>query len=100
MDNEIPAENNFIPFILLPLKTCQLAESSYHSIYQTSVIVLLPKMKYSCCFILGDVPFVLWSVLVKLLYDDEPVVRERMALGFASLLKRIQSSWLGKYTYS
>lgn len=57
-------------------------------------------MRYSSWFILGDVPFVLWSVLVKLLYDDEPVVRERMALGFASLLKRIQSSWLGKYTYS
>lgn len=58
-------------------------------------------MRYSSCFFVsGDVPFVLWSVVVKLLYDDEPAVRERMALGFASLLKRIQSTWLGEHTYS
>lgn len=98
MDNEIPTQK--MVNLLLPLKTCQLAESSYHSIYQTSVIVVWPKVRYSSWFILGDVPFALWYVLVKLLYDDEPVVRERMALGFASLLKRIQSSWLGKHTYS
>ena len=53
MDNEIPTQKrvNFIPFILLPLKTCESAESSYHSIYQTSVIVVWPKMRYSCCFL-------------------------------------------------
>jgi len=43
---------------------------------------------------LADVPYVLWLVVVNLLRDDEPVVRERMALGFAVLLKRIQTSSL------
>ena len=52
----------------------------------------------NCCFISGVVPFDLWSVVVKLLSDDEPVVREEMALGLSFLLRRIQASSLGKCT--
>ncbi|XP_068682323.1 tRNA (32-2'-O)-methyltransferase regulator THADA-like isoform X3 [Montipora foliosa] len=44
---------------------------------------------------LGDVPFVLWSVVVTLLSDDEPLVREQMALSFSMLLKRVQTSETG-----
>ena len=50
---------------------------------------------YFCSFV-GGVPFVLWSVVVKLLCDDEPVVREQMALGFSMLSKRVPPSSLGR----
>ena len=48
-------------------------------------------------FFAGDVPFVLWSVVVTLLSDDEPLVREQMALSFSMLLKRVQTSETGLY---
>lgn len=41
---------------------------------------------------LDDVPFGLWSVVVKLLCDDDPLVRDQMASSLSMLLKRIQTS--------
>ena len=48
-------------------------------------------------FILDDVPFGLWSVVVKLLCDDDPLVRDQMASSLSMLLKRIQTSKTGMF---
>lgn len=41
---------------------------------------------------LDDVPFGLWSVVVKLLCDDDPLVRDQMASSLSMLVTRIQTS--------
>ena len=44
----------------------------------------------------GEVRFRLWTVLITLLQDDEPLVRDKMSYGFSTLLQVIETSTVGK----
>lgn len=45
----------------------------------------------------GEVRFRLWTVLITLLQDDEPLVRDKMSYGFSTLLQVIETSTVGKW---
>lgn len=59
-------------------------------------VALILSIIFFSSFLQGEVRFRLWTVLITLLQDDEPLVRDKMSYGFSTLLQVIETSTVGK----